>query len=71
MRPKQEQHIKKLAVCFSVLYLQYLFFRKEDIGHKNENFGLEVFFDPLIIEHEKYSMTAPELIMFNERCCLT
>ena len=71
MRPKQEQHIKNVAVCFSVLYLQYLFFRKEDIGHKNENSGLEVFFDPLIIEPVKYSMTAPELIMFNERCCLT
>jgi len=57
-------------VCFSILYLQYLFFRKEDIQNKNENFGLEVFFDPLLTEHVKYSITAAEL-MFNEYCCLT
>lgn len=53
-------------MCFSILYSQYVFFRKEE---RNENFGLEIFFDPLIIEHYvQYSITAPELIMFNEHC---
>lgn len=51
-------------MCHSLLYLQYLFFTKE--GHKNEDFGREVFFDPFLTERGKCSITAPEQRMFNQ-----
>lgn len=58
-----KRDLNKNRLCVTA-YCTYSSFSFTKEGHKNENFGPEVFFDPLRTEHGKWSITAPQQRMF-------